>query len=266
MVILEAPSNGENAAAVIFESLGLAKYKVISITGGGGKTSLMFALGRHSSKDTFTILTTTTKIFPPQKDGSLFAMTAGTEDLIRTLSGIGPSASMVTAAKGKVGEKLNGYDPEEIAEIASGCPVGRIIVEADGSRGLSLKAYEAWEPPVPAVTDCHFIVAGADIFTSPLSPANAFRFDIIKEKFSLQAGEMISLANCAALLSNREEYLKNSPEAAMRILFINKCDLLTDEAIDNIYEKIPLLLKGYDYLAMGSLKMDAIYKARKLKR
>ena len=260
------PSNGGNVAAVIFESLGLAEYKVISITGGGGKTSLMFALGRHSSKETLTLLTTTTKIFPPQKDECPFRMTAGTKDLIKALGGIASSATMVTAAKGKAGEKLYGYDPEEISEIASGSPVGRTIVEADGSRGLSLKAYEAWEPPVPAVTECHFVLVGADIFTSPLSPANAFRFDIIKEKFSLQPGEMISLANCAALLSNREEYLKNSPEAAMRILFINKCDLFTDEAIDNIYEKIPLLLKGYDYLVMGSLKMDAIYKARKLKR
>ena len=84
-------------------------------------------------------------------------------------------------------------------------------------------------------------------------------FDIIKEKFSLQPGEMISFANCAALLSNREEYLKNSPEKAMRVLFINKCDLLADNMINEISEKLLPLLKGYDHLVMGSLKMNTVY-------
>jgi probable selenium-dependent hydroxylase accessory protein YqeC len=265
VVTLETPSNKKDAAAVLFESLGLAKHKVISITGGGGKTSLMSALGRHSSRDAFTLITTTTKIFPPQ-DGSPAATIAEAKDLINALSAIGPSASMVTAAKEKVGEKLCGYSPEEIAEIASGSPIGRIIVEADGSRGLSLKAYQAWEPPVPAVADCHFIVVGADIFISPLSPANTFRFDIIKEKFSLEPGELISFANCAALLSDKAEYLKNSPEHAMRILFINKCDLLTDDMMAEISERLSALLKGYDHLAMGSMKDDAIYLTKELKR
>ncbi len=121
VVTLETPSNKKDAAAVLFESLGLAKHKVISITGGGGKTSLMSALGRHSSRDAFTLITTTTKIFPPQ-DGSPAATIAEAKDLINALSAIGPSASMVTAAKEKVGEKLCGYSPEEIAEIASGSP------------------------------------------------------------------------------------------------------------------------------------------------
>ena len=243
----------------LYEDLDLMKYSVIAVTGGGGKTSLMFALGRHSAEYTFTLLTTTTKIFAPSPDVSPFEIVAGSDDLIRKINNTEDLPSMMTAAKEMNGGKLLGYTPEEISCISSKSQVGRMIIEADGSRGLSLKAYEAWEPPVPAVTDCHFIVVGADIFTDPLSPANAFRFDIIKEKFSLQPGEMISFANCAALLSNREEYLKNSPEKAMRVLFINKCDLLADNMINEISEKLLPLLKGYDHLVMGSLKMNTVY-------
>ena len=259
-------SERHNLIRTLYQDLDLMKYRVTAVTGGGGKTSLMFALGRHSAEYTFTLLTTTTKIFAPSPDVSPFEIVAGSDDLIRKINNTEDLPSMMTAAKEMNGGKLSGYTPEEISNIASKSRVGRMIVEADGSRGLSLKAYEAWEPPVPAVTECHFIVVGADIFRDPLSPANAFRFDIIRQKFSLQAGEMISFANCAALLSNREEYLKNSPERAVRILFINKCDLLADHMIDEIFEKLSPLLKGYDHLVMGSLKMDTIYLSGNTKR
>ena len=257
---------GDNLIRAVDDSLKIMKYKVIAITGGGGKTSLMFALGRYSAKDTFTLLTTTTKIFPPQKDESPFEIIAGTDDLIKELQKAGEMPSMITAAKERSGEKLSGYTPEDIAEIVSKINTGRTIIEADGSRGLSLKAYEEWEPPVPAITDCHFIIMGADIFTEPVSAANVFRFDILKNKFSIQAGEYLSFANCAATLSNRDEYLKNSPESALRILFINKCDLLTDAMLAEISEKFPPLLKGYDHMILGSIKMDKVYEITDLKR
>ena len=248
------------------DSLEIMKYKVISITGGGGKTSLMFALGRYSAENAFTLLTTTTKIFPPEKNECPFEIIAGPDDLIKALEGSVRLPSMVTAAKERSGEKLSGYTTEDIAEIVSKSSVGRTIVEADGSRGLSLKAYEEWEPPVPAVSDCHFVVMGADIFTAPLSPLNVFRFDILRDKFAIQPGECLSFANCAATLSNRDEYLKNSPESACRILFINKCDLLTDDILAEISEKFSPLLKGYDHMILGSIKMDKLFEIRDLKR
>gem|GEM_PF-594569 len=257
---------GEKLIRAVDENLKIIKYKVIAITGGGGKTSLMFALGRYSAENAFTLLTTTTKIFPPQKDECPFKIIARQEDLIKELENPAHLPSMVTAAKERSGEKLSGYTPEDIAEIVSKSHIGRTIVEADGSRGLSLKAYEEWEPPVPAVSDCHFIMMGADIFTAPLSPLNVFRFDILRDKFSMQTGEYISFANCAAMLSNRDEYLKNSPESACRILFINKCDLLTDTMLAEISEKLPSMLKGYDHMIMGSIKLDQIYEIRDLKR
>ena len=266
MINLYEKSERHNLVRTLCEDLDLMNYRVFAVTGGGGKTSLLFALGRHSAEHTFTLLTTTTKIFPPSPGVSPFKIVAGPDDLIRKINDAEDIPSMMTAAKEMNGVKLSGYTPEEISLIASKSPVGRIIIEADGSRGLSLKAYETWEPPVPDAADCHFIVVGADIFRDPLSPANAFRFDIIRQKFSLQAGEMISFANCAALLSNREEYLKNSPDKALRILFINKCDLLTDDMMEEIFERLSPLLKGYDYLVMGSLKMDTIYLSGELKR
>ncbi|MDD4750918.1 MAG: selenium cofactor biosynthesis protein YqeC [Synergistaceae bacterium] len=257
---------GEKLIRAVDDSLEIMKYKVISITGGGGKTSLMFALGRYSAENAFTLLTTTTKIFPPEKNECPFEIIAGPDDLIKTLEGSVSLPSMVTAAKERSGEKLSGYTTEDIAEIVSKSSVGRTIVEADGSRGLSLKAYEEWEPPVPAVSDCHFVVMGADIFTAPLSPLNVFRFDILRDKFAIQPGECLSFANCAATLSNRDEYLKNSPESACRILFINKCDLLTDDILSEISEKFPPLLKSYDHMIMGSIKMDKLYRITDLAR
>lgn len=237
--------------------LRLSKHRLITATGGGGKTSFLYAAGRALSRRGRVLITTTTKIFPPAEDEcpNLF---------------IGPPAGCVaaaaaaenrllTAAGGRKPPKLIGYSPEEVSALAGDKRLAHVLTEADGSRGLSLKAYETWEPPVPGGTSLHVVVLGADILIAPLGRGNAFRAEELERRHGIKLGEPIDLKLLGALLSDRTEYLKNSPENAERVLLINKCDLLTRSASEDIPLTLAGYLSGYGAVVAASLKKNILY-------
>ena len=52
-------------AGILEDKLGIGSHKLLAITGSGGKTSLMYALGGYFALNELAIVTTTTKIFIP---------------------------------------------------------------------------------------------------------------------------------------------------------------------------------------------------------
>jgi len=255
---------GQRVVKSIYETFGFDRFSVFAITGGGGKTSLMYAMGRFLSESKKTLLSTTAKIFPPRGLCAITFVGPANECAAR-LNEL-PPHSLMTAAKDRTEEKLIGYAPEEIDQIASECAADKIIVEADGSRGLPVKAYESWEPPVPRSSQCQIVVAGADALARPISGAVAFRLDLLSERYGIKKGEYLSAANFAAILSSRCEYLKNSPDDAFRLLLINKGELLSGTSLDEVAKCMADSLKGYDALAVASIKEDEVYNLIRLTR
>ena len=240
-----------------FESIDENGFRCYAITGGGGKTSLMFALGRYFAARYWTLVTTTTKIKRPAED-ECDSLTVGPVSALANEAA--REKRLIVAGASYLGPKLTGYAPEEIDRLAESRIFDRIITEADGSRGLSLKAYEEWEPPVPHGTECHFIVVGADILTAPLTEENVFRLSELSERHDIKRGEAIPVIKLAALLSNRREYLKNAPKSAFRILFINKCELLQESQLKNIISELAQNLSGCNMIAAASLNQREVYK------
>lgn len=240
-----------------FELIAEKGFGCYAITGGGGKTSLMLALGRCFAARYRTLVTTTTKIKRPAEH-ECDSLTVGPVSALANEAAL--EKSLIAAGASYMGQKLVGYKPEEIDRLAGSGIFERIITEADGSHGLSLKAYEEWEPPVPSGTECQFVVLGADIFTAPLTEENVFRLGALSEKHGIKRGETISRIKLAALLSDRSEYLKNSPAGAFRILLINKCELLSESQLDRITSDLAQNLPNYDMIAAASLNRHEVYK------
>ena len=247
------------------DDLGISLHKMIAITGGGGKTSLMYALGRHFSQKEKTVITTTAKIFVPPVCEFPELYTGPPEGCIETAEKM-DCCTLLVAAKEQNIDKLTGYTDFEIEKISKSTVIGKLIVEADGSRGLSLKGYEDWEPPVPRLAACQIIVLGADAFTLPMSPSSVFRLENLKRDFGVQEGEILSAGKAADIVSSRSGYLKNSPENAYRILFINKFELFAESARQHMLDKFISGLKGYDTIVAASLNMDTVYAITKLDR
>ena len=244
-------------ADFLIRDLKVEDYPLIAITGGGGKTSLMFELARLLKKKGRVVATTTAKIAVPPGNwrGEFFIGSA--DAAMKKIASLPRCASAVTAKERK-GDKLHGFTPSEIDEMHISGVADRIIVEADGSRKLPFKAYEAWEPPVPRLTALHFVVAGADVFIKPFGEDVAFRAPLLEERFGVRRGEILSVGEAAKILSSVNEYLKNSPEQARRVLFINKAELLDEAEREAVFAGLSEV-RGYEVLLCASVLKGEVY-------
>lgn len=176
---------------MLFGSAPLTGVRVVSAVGSGGKTSLLAALARELPGR--VVLCTTTHILPfagvplvcggageveralaesrvvcvgvPVEGGAggagaAGAGTAGIGKLGAPAVGAGKLGAPAAGA-GKLGAPAVGIDV--LAELAD-----HVLVEADGSRRLPLKAHASWEPVVPACSEACVLVVGARGLGQPI--------------------------------------------------------------------------------------------------
>jgi probable selenium-dependent hydroxylase accessory protein YqeC len=207
------------------EAFALKKREVISLVGGGGKTSLMFALGKElSSHRKGILLTTTTKIWEPAASPhfTLFLSDQFSE-IKRWIEKNGDKVPCLMIAQGKVENgKLLGIPPQWVAEFQSLKDISMIIIEADGAAGRSLKAPREGEPVVPQNTSLLVPVMGIDVLGCPLDEPYVFRSGIASRLLNLSIESEVTEEIIFALLS---EIIKSRPPKARVIPFINKVDL-----------------------------------------
>lgn len=131
---------GEQNSITEALQLKLPEHAVISVTGAGGKTSLIFAWARElAAAGKSVVITTTTHMYRPERME---------EEGIRIVVSDDPKRpDKVTAPPEEVLEGLR-----ETADV--------VLVEADGSRRMPLKWPGDREPVIPDYTDITVCVAG----------------------------------------------------------------------------------------------------------
>ena len=207
------------------EAFAIRDREVISLAGAGGKTSLMFALGNElSAGRKGTLLTTTTKIWEPAPSPSfaLFLSEQISEIKKWVLQNLGKYPYLVIARKRLDDGKLQGILPEWSEELLSLTDVSSIVVEADGAAGRSLKAPREGEPVLPNNTTLLVPVVGIDVLSRPLDEQYVFRSQIAARILNAAMGTGVTEEMVGRLLT---ELIKNRPEKARVIPFINKTDL-----------------------------------------
>lgn len=220
----------------LFEELGVEELKerlkkppVIALVGGGGKTSLMFGLaGAGASRGWSVLVTTTTHLRDPRGEtGRRFdrLILAPDSEGLNRLPGITILASSVESGTGK----LKGIDPGLISGSPSS-PFDLILVEADGSKGLPLKAPASHEPCVPASSDLVLGLVGLDALGMTASPATIHRFHEFMGITGIKEGEAVEASHILSLVLSPEGLFKGSPDKARRVLVLNKADLVQPAA------------------------------------
>ena len=214
--------------ATIFETLIRETDKVISIVGGGGKTSLMFLLAHTFQQKGFKVIsTTTTRILKPlpQQTGGvvLFSCDDFQDKLQYCLKRYGHAT--VAHHLLPSGNKLQGVNCEQVEHILEQSLANRMLVEADGARQLSFKAPGDNEPVVPQITDVFISVLGLDIIGKPLDDANVFRAALVSSRTELRMGSEITPLTVAKLASHPKGLLKGCPKKARSYIFLNKTDI-----------------------------------------
>ncbi len=199
---------------------------VLSLTGGGGKTSLMFHLAQQLSRAGKKVLTTTTtKIFYPTADQNERVLVNSDPEWIlrhvsRKFTGHITAASELLAG----GSKLKGFSPETIDIFEKSGYFDWILVEADGSARRPLKAPEEHEPIIPYNTTVLVAVAGLEVLNRPLTEELVFRSSLAGELMGISEGETITESALTNLFSHPLGAFKGAPEQARRFIFLNKAD------------------------------------------
>lgn len=142
---------------VLHKLLGLPEREkhVVSLCGGGGKTTLMYALARETKASLPTALFTTTHIYPPT-DEDIVLSVPFSETVCRMAweSGQIAGAGVYLTAEGKF------RAPEEDAMRFLCTEAAAVFIESDGARRLPIKYPAAWEPVVREETTHTIVVAG----------------------------------------------------------------------------------------------------------
>ena len=144
------------------EALGV-RQGVTAVIGGGGKTTLLRTLGEELARSgARVILATTTKFLPFP---GIETVPGGEREIAEALG----RAPLVCAAapwgeSGKLAES-----PVPMARLAA--LADYVLVEADGSAGLPLKAHAPHEPVIPAEAVRTILALGASGFGRPIREA-----------------------------------------------------------------------------------------------
>jgi probable selenium-dependent hydroxylase accessory protein YqeC len=138
------------------EALQLGHRSLVSLVGGGGKTTLMFALGRQLPAR--TLLTTTTRMGRDRTGGFPCLVGHTGAELVAAWT----RHDAVLAWKSTDERKALGYSPQEVDRWFAAGAADHIVVEADGARRRPFTAPAPWEPPIPASSTHVVACIGAD--------------------------------------------------------------------------------------------------------
>lgn len=209
----------------IFDALNLAPNDVVALVGGGGKTSIMFALGREAEvRGWKTVMTTTTRIFMPDDRALPVIVTKNHEKMLsRMQSELAAHSLMAVGSEVTLDGKMMGVEPSLISEILR---VGAdlVITEADGSAGKPFKAPAGHEPVIPEGTTVVMPVVGVDCLQQPILAEYVHRPELVAGLVKLDMGDILTPDVIAKVLTHPLGYRKGLPPNCRWIPFINKVE------------------------------------------
>lgn len=192
-----------------------SSHLVISLTGAGGKTSVMYRLADEAaSAGKKVIVTTSTHIFCPEDRQVKLAQRA---DEVRDTKW---ASSVLVVGRSCGQEKLMGLPEEEIPGLAQYADI--LLVEADGAKRLPLKIPGLREPVIIPGTDLVIGCAGLDSIGQSFKEA-CFRCELAVELCGKQMHDLIEKQDLSLILTSEAGTYKGATGLEYRIV-LNKAD------------------------------------------
>ena len=233
----------------VAEALGLDRGpELVAIVGGGGKSSLMFALGRELPGR--VVMTTTTRIFAAQMGLAAEVRALTDADWPQRLAA---SAASFLLVGGVEGERAVGVPPELPAELLGRPDVDWVVVEAAGSRLRPLKAPGEHEPVVPDGTGLLVVVAGVDALAGPVREV-AHRPERVSAITGVAPEAALTPRALARLLASPDGGLKSAPASARVAVMINKVESAAQRAVASRVARAVLREPVVERVVFGALE------------
>ena len=204
------------------EALRLRDGALVAAVGGGGKTSLVFALaGETAARGHSAIITTTTKMTRPA--------TAPATTIVESDDACAPArirtamkpGTIVLACAGR-GERSRylGFAPETVDDFG-GLGAGLVSVEGDGSAHRPFKAPGDHEPVIPASATDVVVCVGLEVLGKLLDEAAVHRPERVTALSGAPRGARITADVIVDVLLHAEGGRKGVPPTARLHALLN---------------------------------------------
>ena len=193
------------------------RYLVLSVVGGGGKTSLIFRMMEELiSKGKKVLITTTTHMaYEPERPF------AGDGDIISIKQNLEEYGYTITAALDQEKRKISALPEEKLKEIKDLADV--VLIEADGAKRCPLKVPASWEPVIWKQTDLVIAVAGLDAAGKPIREV-CHRPEYVADFLGKETEEKITEEDFVRIAVSAEALRKCVDGREYRVL-LNKADI-----------------------------------------
>lgn len=233
----------------MFEKFNIEKKDIITITGAGGKTTLMLLLSRELSKLGKVMVTTTTKIYTPDKN-QFEKMYIGNEEIT------GENKNIFVVGKEIKDKKLIGLEYDGIKNLKK--DFDYILIEGDGSKEKLLKEWNGLEPCIPNFSNVIIGVINLDIIDLDLIEENIHRFELFKEKYPAYINKKVSFNFLKEYIKNGKFFGEN--KTAKKYIFLNGVDGEKKPEKEKIAKELQEIFKNEDFkIIYGSLKNYTAY-------
>jgi molybdenum cofactor cytidylyltransferase len=223
----------------------------VAFVGAGGKTTAIFQCAQELTGP--VLVTATTHLSVNQLDlGDQHYFVS--ESLLDQLADhIPPGSTLLTGPLTSDSARTQGVSGKFLGRIHSLSKNLRIplLIEADGSRQLPLKAPANHEPPIPKFVDLVVVVAGLSGLGKPLTSEWVHRPEMFAHISGLQIGERITTSALARVLTHPKGGKKNIPTKARRVLLLNQAD---EASLQGQADSLKAsLLSSFEAVLVGSL-------------
>jgi molybdenum cofactor cytidylyltransferase len=213
------------ARLTLAQRLNIDEHGRVAFVGSGGKTSAMFALARDLPGPGVLVTTTTHLAIAQAALADRHVIVSPGQSIQDAIS---PFPSGVTLISGMDTTRVQLSSPtdaqlKELHQFATenGCPV---LLEADGSRFLPIKAPADHEPRIPDWSTHVVVVTGLSGLHQPLDATHVHRPEIFSELSGLPMDATIQMEHVAAVLTHKQGGLKNIQVTMTPFLLINQAD------------------------------------------
>jgi molybdenum cofactor cytidylyltransferase len=241
----------------LVQALRLSSSPRLALVGAGGKTTALFQIARQLTPP--VIITATTHLAYEQAFQADRWIQAVSPADLPAPAAVSPELLLITGPVSDDG-RTRGVAPEvlvglqELSNVLS-CP---LIIEADGSRRLPVKAPAEHEPAIPPFCDHVLVSAGLSALGMPLGVESVHRWERFSAISGLSLGERITPQALARVLLHPQGGLKNIPAGARRAALLNQAD--TPERQAQSATIAGLLLPAYDAVLIASLGSPGIFE------
>lgn len=231
------------------ELLDLRKESIVSIVGAGGKTSLMFNLAEELKEESKVLVTTTTKIFMPNKDQYDY-MCLNKKDYL-DYSQIKNKGIYIFGSSLNEAGKIVGLDSSILETVSES--FNYTLIEADGSKMKPIKGWGINEPVIYKKTNKTIGVLDIKTIGKTINGTNVHRLEDFLKLTNSTINEAINIRHLISLILHPDGLFKNA--LGEKILFINKIEnadelLMANKLLEALLEKSNIC---FNKVIIGSL-------------